>query len=373
MVPTAITVMDKMPLTPAGKIDRKALPRPESIQLAGVDYTAPRTELETLLAQIWESFLPAERIGIHDNFFELGGHSLIGVRMVARINKELDTQLQVAALLTAQTIDKLAQLIEKGGVPVRTLIPLASSDLQQLFLIHPVGGDVLCYSDLAQALKSEFSVYGLRARGLEGQPVFDNMSDMVEHYVHEIRAIQPKGPFRIAGQSLGGIIALAVARQLESEGEQVDRVFLLDTFSPNHLRQAFKTDADVMAAAFGRNPSNVAQPENVAGSEDYERHLYRTAVGSGMISQDVPEPTFKAILRVAVNNHRLASQTEVESLRANVHHFTAQDNPAAKPSGATWQGAPLNISFHKVAGGHETLMQGVNAAPLARLISNLCK
>ncbi|MEZ5511078.1 MAG: thioesterase domain-containing protein, partial [Gammaproteobacteria bacterium] len=258
------------------------------------------------------------------------------------------------------------------GADSQILVALADSTKPPLFLIHPVGGDVLCYGDLAQALRPDFSVYGLRARGLGGEPPFPSFGDMVATYVNEIRSVQPVGPYRVGGQSLGGIIALAVARMLEQSGEQVEQVLLLDTFSPAYLRDAYGSDADIMSAALGRNLAGVA-PETAAGSEDYVQRMYRAAAGAGILPADVPEAVFHAIFRVAVNNHRLASQTEVESIRAKVHHFTAQDNPATVPSGKTWQNVGLDLVTHTVPGGHETLMQGPNAAPLARLISSLCK
>ncbi|HVK99647.1 MAG TPA: amino acid adenylation domain-containing protein, partial [Dongiaceae bacterium] len=383
MVPAAITVLEKMPLTPAGKIDRKALPRPDSIQLGGADYVAPRNELETQLATIWEAFLPVERVSVRDNFFELGGHSLIGVRIMARINKELGTQLQVAALLATQSIEKLAQLIGQGGEAGESLlVPIAGNDAGNdkppLFVIHPVGGDVLIYADLARALQSNFSVYGLRARGLSGaQPPFTNLAEMVEQYVSLIRAEQPAGPYRLAGQSLGGIFALAVTRALEAQGETVTDVVLLDSYSPAHLRQSHQDDAQILGAALGKALPAGGQ-ESTAGdsnskTEAYTDWLYRTGIAAGSIPADFPRAQFDALFAVAITNHRFASQYEVETVQANVHHFTAQDNVVAKAtgiaSGSTWQHTGLRMACHTVPGSHETLMQGDNAPVLARQLT----
>ena len=377
MVPAAITVLDKMPLTPAGKIDRKSLPRPDSIQLGGADYVAPRNNLEAQLATIWEAFLPVERVSIRDNFFELGGHSLIGVRIMARINKELGTQLQVASLLTTQTIEKLAQLIGQGGGDSNAiLVPLAGGDqanstLPALFFIHPVGGDVLIYADLANALQESFRVFGLRARGLSGaEPPFASLQEMVADYVAAIREIQPVGPYRLAGQSLGGIFAVALARHLEAQGEAVADVVLLDSYSPAHLRQSHQDEAQVVGAALGR-PLPVASPDSGLKTEAYADWLYRTGIAAGAIPADFPRAQFEALYQVAVTNHRFASQYEVETVQANVHHFTARDNITGIASGTTWQHAPLRMQCHTVPGGHETLMQGEQAATLARQLAGI--
>ena len=372
MVPAALTVLDAMPLTPAGKIDRKALPRPDSLQLGGADYVPPRTALETQLVQIWESFLPVERISVRDNFFELGGHSLIGVRIMARVNKELGTSLQVAALLATQTVERLAQFVEQGATDeVGVLVPLVKNDQPPLFLIHPVGGDVLCYHDLARALQDSFSVFGIRSQGLTvGSEPFSSLDDLVSQYIHAIRTAQPQGPYRLGGQSLGGILALAVAGELERQGESVTDILLLDTYSPAHLRDSYPDEAAIIGSAMGITLPG-GQTESLSNSDRYVDVLYQSAVGAGVLASDFPKAEFEAVYRVSITNHRFASQYEVESTWANVHHFTAQDNKAGVASGSTWDQSPQTMSYHTVPGGHETLMQGDNAITLAQQIRAL--
>ena len=211
MVPAAITIMDALPLTPAGKVDRKALPRPVAIQLGGAEYVPPRNDIERLLVEIWESLMPVERIGVTDNFFELGGHSLVGVRIMAKVNKAFNLQLQVAALLSTQTIENLAQLISAGESTDQLVVPIAESDHPAIFMIHPVGGDVLCYADLARAMQDHFSVYGIRAKGLDGSAPAASLAEMVDSYVEAILQVQTAGPYILLGQSLGGVLGWAVA------------------------------------------------------------------------------------------------------------------------------------------------------------------
>ncbi|CBL45103.1 Non-ribosomal peptide synthetase modules and related proteins [gamma proteobacterium HdN1] len=374
MVPTSLNLLERMPLTPAGKIDRKGLPRPESIQLGETEYVAPRTELEAQLASLWAAFLPVEQVGLQDDFFELGGHSLIAVRLVARINKELGTQLQVAALLSAQNIEKLARLIEEQADEEQgtsLLIPLATTadDKPALFFIHPVGGDVLLYRDLAKALAPHYRCYGLRAHGLEGQTPAATLDEMLESYRAEIQRIQPSGPYQLAGQSLGGLFALALAHRLEQVGETVHRVIMLDSFSPAHLRATYKNDAEILGAALGQ-PLQTEQGDNV---DTWLRQVYRLAVAAGVITADVPESQFRALYQVAVNNHRLASALELAEIetQAHVQHFTAMDNPLPVKSGESWQDTEHNMVFYQVVGGHESMMQGVNAATLGHEIAKI--
>ena len=373
MVPAAITVMQTLPLTPAGKVDRKSLPRPVAMQTAGGEYVAPRTDTEARLTEIWESLMPIERISVTDNFFELGGHSLVGVRIMAKVNKAFGTHLQVAALLSSQTIEKLAQLLESEDQSAEVVVPIAVSDKPPLFMVHPVGGDVLCYADLARELSGDYSVYGIRSKGLDGasDPVA-NIEEMIELYTDHIRAVQAEGPYRLLGQSLGGIIALALACNLERNGQQVEDIVMLDTFSPQHLRQGGTSDLDVLSKALGIPEEKLvglkAQDKNTQNSEAYIKRMHGLGVQAGMIPAEMELNQFTALYRVAIQNHTIASQYDVENSGANVHHFTAKDNITGGKSGSSWAECMPQVQTIEVPGGHETMMQGEFAKSLSQQI-----
>jgi acyl carrier protein len=115
MVPSVWIALETMPLTPNGKIDRKALPEPDASGLAN-EYIAPRNELEIKLAKIWEELLKVERVGIHDNFFELGGHSLLAMRVISSVRRQLELEAGIKELFIYPTIASLAaHLREQGG------------------------------------------------------------------------------------------------------------------------------------------------------------------------------------------------------------------------------------------------------------------
>jgi len=381
MVPAAIVVMDKLPLTPAGKIDRKSLPRPVTMQLGGSEYVAPRTDAEAQLVQIWESLMPVERIGVTDNFFELGGHSLIGVRIMAKVNKAFGTQLQVAALLTTQTIEKLALLVGDETHSASPIVPIAVGEKPPIFMIHPVGGDVLCYADIARTLSSEFSVYGVRAQGLDGHSdLAPSLAEMISRYVEAITVQQPVGPYRLLGQSLGGILAIAVAARLEAAGHVVSHVVMLDTYSPQHLSAAGATESEIVTKALGvtsvtglDRADQVASGENHADSTAYLARLYQVARQAGVIPEEMPADQFACIYRVTVQNHTFASQYEVENITANVHHFTAADNVTGEPSGNSWKQVMPTLESTAVPGGHESMMRGEHAESLGQAIISRLK
>src|SRR6185369_7245713 len=231
MVPAFWVLLDALPLTANGKVDLRALPAPERPRGEAGSYLAPRDTLELRLAQIWEDLLDAGHpIGVRDDFFAFGGHSLLAVQLVARIEQSLGSSLPVAALLRSPTVEALAALLRDGvelsGGP---LIELAAGprDGRPLFLVHPVGGEVLSYLHLARGLAAERSVYGLQGNG-ESR----TLEEMATAYLDALRAVQPAGPYHLGGWSLGGVVAFEMARQLEAAGETVALLALLDSYAP---------------------------------------------------------------------------------------------------------------------------------------------
>lgn len=112
MVPSGFVFLESFPLTPNGKVNKKALPVPETdSQTQGTPYAAPTTVLEELLVEVWSDILNLERIGIHDNFFELGGHSLLAARMIARIRNLLEIEVSLRTLFENPTVAQLAAQI----------------------------------------------------------------------------------------------------------------------------------------------------------------------------------------------------------------------------------------------------------------------
>ena len=113
MIPSAFVALDSFPLTPNGKIDRKALPAPEGIS-PEQEYVAPKTEVEQHLAQIWQDVLQIEKVGIYDNFFEMGGNSLLLVKVISKLQKLLKMELQVVELFKYPNIYYLSEYIKSG-------------------------------------------------------------------------------------------------------------------------------------------------------------------------------------------------------------------------------------------------------------------
>ncbi|MDB6116204.1 MAG: amino acid adenylation protein, partial [Lacunisphaera sp.] len=242
MVPSAFVLLDKLPLTSNGKINRAALPAPDrdagSARRAAV---APRDAVETQLARIWEQILGLEGVGVNESFFQLGGHSMAGVRLFSRIEKEFGRRLPLASLFEHPTIEELAHRLRspETATTVSSLVALQPRGTRPpVFFVHGAGGGNLwTYTNLVPHLGADQPVYALESRGMRGLAEFTTIEEMATHYIREIRTVQPQGPYYLAGYCFGGNVAFEMALQLEAAGERVAFVGLLDSAASNSSYQ----------------------------------------------------------------------------------------------------------------------------------------
>jgi amino acid adenylation domain-containing protein len=250
MVPAAFVLLDSMPLTPNGKVDRKALPLPTRENSAiEREYAAPRDRLEKDLVAIWESVLGIKPIGVTDNVFDLGVDSLTAAQLFARIEKTVGKGLPPAPLFQAPTIAALAELFRRGKTstsPWTSLVSIQPNGSHPpLFCVHGGAGTVLLFHSLARRLAPERPVYGLQSQGLYGRDMpHTNIEEMASHYVSEIRTVQPHGPYLLSGWCFGGLVAFEMAQQLHRLGEQVELLAMLNAPSTPGYR-ALKTDSEL--------------------------------------------------------------------------------------------------------------------------------
>ncbi|HEU4768417.1 MAG TPA: amino acid adenylation domain-containing protein, partial [Pyrinomonadaceae bacterium] len=268
MVPSPVVLLAELPLTANGKVDRIAL-RARAAQLERVnERVGPRDLLESQLARIWEELLHVEP-GVRDNFFELGGHSLLLVPLVSRVEELTGKKLDVAAIFTAPTIESLALLLrrEVESGPLVAMQPRGS--LPPVFFVHPAGGSVVGYFGLARALGDDRPFYAL-AGSLDRAPG-TTIQAMAETYVEVVREIKPDGPYLLGGWSTGGVVAFEMARQLQSRGENVSLVALLDPVAPGGY-EAFSAPADLyradIEAVTNYDPSPAAIPLVLLSARD---------------------------------------------------------------------------------------------------------
>jgi amino acid adenylation domain-containing protein len=382
MVPGSFAWVDALPRTTSGKLDRRALPDDEEGAAPAVAYVAPRGELEERLAAVWAEVLGVERVGVHDDFFDLGGQSILATRLVARIRDELGFEVPVAELLTGPTVEQMARVVGGKQDPARLpLVPMqVFGDRPPLFVVHPAGGHVLCYHDLAFLLAMDQPVYALQPRGVDdgGEPI-TVIEEMAAFYVQAVREMNPGGPYRVAGWSFGGVVAWEMAQQLHAAGQEVDLLALFDT-SPHTLEGItinFGDPAEVVwqtvAGLGGHAAASRVDVEELRGLEG--RELVLTMLRKMDLPLMFPESRVDQVLALTtVRAANLKAQAAYQP-RPYPGHLTyfrtagSDDAQGRSPGLEYWGGlAQGGVTAHKVAGSHGTILQSPYVRELARVI-----
>lgn len=237
MIPTAILTLDRIPLTPTGKLDYKALPAPER---RPARFRSPSTPLEATVCDAFTQTLDIERVGVDDGFFTLGGNSLAATQLVARLAESTGADVPVQWVFTDPTPQSLARRIDtrlRGldeqdlGDALSVVLPLRAAGTDPpLFCVHPAIGLAWGFSGLVQHLDPDRPVQGLQSPTLTDPTAqFDTLDQLAARYVREIRSVQPHGPYHLLGYSLGGTIAHAIAVQLRRDGDPVATLAMMDT------------------------------------------------------------------------------------------------------------------------------------------------
>ena len=243
MVPAAWVCLESLPTTSNGKLDRKALPQPEFGKVTG---RAPETPTELALAQLYTEVLGlAEMTDAEGDFFTLGGDSLLAVQLMSRIERQWGRDPGLGALFESPSVEGLAKAIDSSAEEtdhgLQPLIRLATGDetLAPLFAVHPVGGIAWCYRQLAASLSPRRTVYGLQAPSLNPALTTPGSIDaLAADYVDRLLATRAQGPYHLAGWSVGGIIAQAMAVRLQSLGKEVGVVAMFDSYPSECWRAA---------------------------------------------------------------------------------------------------------------------------------------
>ncbi|MFD6424063.1 amino acid adenylation domain-containing protein [Streptomyces sp. NPDC060198] len=245
MVPAAISVRESFPLTSNGKVDRAALATTRRMESASASDEAalPEDIEEEFLLSLWSTFFEVPALSVTDNFFELGGDSLQAVRLVSVLRAESGVEIPVSALFGAPTIRALAQELrdrrEDGGRTARRapLVPIRTTGTAvPLVFAHPIGGDVLCYAELARLLGDDQPFYALQSPG--GPGIAPTLQELAVDYAKAIVREVPGERFRLGGWSMGGLLAIETARELTALGYTVDLVTAIDVIeTPQGLRR----------------------------------------------------------------------------------------------------------------------------------------
>ena len=464
MVPSSFVLVEEMPLTPNGKVDRRQLSLLETTAGVGgaggvatqASYVAPRGEMEEAMSGIWAEVLGVERVGVETDFFVLGGHSLRATQVISRVHREFGVELALRSLFETPTVRGLSRKVEEArraglGEQVRGIrrvsreehsyplsfaqrraaqfklpesdeqeqLLVASNDtatewlsqpehiaariqqqpgiarqqfsplvrIQQgesrpaFFCIHPAGGNVLCYAELAHHLGAEQPFYGLQAQGLDDtQAALTSVEEMAVSYLEAIRAAQPEGPYLLGGWSMGGLVAYEMARRLEAQGEQVSLLALIDTTAPVAEQRFADLDELSLMVSFGRDMGlsweqlRVSPDELLRLSPQQQlAYVLEMAMEAKALPPDIEPSQIEQLYQVFKTNVRAMLDYKPQPLRVRLILFKAEETPA-EMSQATggWEDFALEgIEVFRVPGNHFTMVRAPHVKALAEALA-LC-
>ncbi|MFD5200510.1 amino acid adenylation domain-containing protein [Streptomyces sp. NPDC058375] len=362
MVPSGWVAVDSIPLTPNGKLDRKALPGLAPQAASACPGRSPRNPREDVLCTLFAQVLEREQVLIDDDFFALGGHSLLAAGLIRRIRDALGADVSIRSLFEAPTVAALAERIGAGvqDNPLATLLPLRTrGSLPPLFCVHPAGGLAWSYAGLLPHLGNDRPVYGLQTPNLDGtEPFPDSIEAMASVYVAELRAVQPHGPYHLFGWSFGGNVVQEVAVQLQEAGEEVALLTILDAFPLAPLDDLDSASRDTVFRAL---LSNMGVGQEVL---DGEGPVEAAAVRDQFLANGSPlgalEPaTIDAMVDNFAGQARLMRKYTPRVFHGPVLFFTATEGRPRDIFGLSLWAPYIDgpLENHDVACAHAQMMQ----------------
>jgi len=375
MVPAAFMVLDDLPRTPQGKLDRRALPAPQSDRAErSSECVAPRDGEEALVASVWEELLKVSPVGVTDDFFSLGGHSLLAVQVTAEIERRTGRRLPIAALFQEPTVEHLARLLRmpEKCPPEESLVPLSrQGNKRPFFCVHPAGGTVFCYRPLAERLGTDRPFYALQAVGVDGlRPPHEQAEEMAAHYIEAIRTVQPRGPYLLGGWSLGGILAFEMARQLSKEGEKVELLALFDSGAMPADRTADYEDFLRMVGDFFPHEENLPLEDLQAMTpEEQLDYFVHRAAQIGLVAADGQQEAARNVFEVFKSCMKVLLEYRPQPYSGKITLFRAERDTSAfdaRDPQLGWRPfAAEGVEVHHVPGDHAHMVDEPNVSVLA--------
>jgi thioesterase domain-containing protein len=375
MVPAVVMAVDRFPLSPNGKVDRKALPVPPTAErdLDG-DYIAPADNLEQQLVAVWEEVLQVKPVGINDSFFDLGGHSLLVVRLLDRVREVLHQDLPAAAVFQAPTVEEFARLLRQPsqqlGSPAAVMINPGQGS--PLFCVHVLGQQLAFFKPLAGYLPQQ-PMIGLSA---DLDPIhagaLHSLELIAQFYVRELKKLQPEGPYHLAGVSHGGDVIFEMAQQLAQSGDSVALLVMMDTYGPQPhnagLRSKLKFHGQALLSLKHRY---------VLGRFGLYRDRLRTKAkliyARLLEKQGKPVPAGLQFLRVVEQNAQSGSAYVHQPYDGNLLLFRATDDlfygEDYRKSALGWRSIILReITVIDVTGDHMGMLQEPHVGAIAQAL-----
>lgn len=243
MIPKEYIVINTIPLTPNGKVDKKRLPIRSYNKIKCQSHVKPSNATEEALLDIWSQVLGKINISIHDDYFDLGGHSLLAVSLISKVNSYFNRNYPITMLFDTPTISLMAKQLMKTKDSFPSPVVAFNKDAPKipLFVVPGASGNAQSMYSLIQHLDKEQPIYVYESYGLDGiTPCLTSIEVIAKEYVKELKNIQPAGPYNLLGHSFGSLVCFEMAYQLEQQGSEVGSVTFFDTIAPTETKKMLK-------------------------------------------------------------------------------------------------------------------------------------
>jgi len=385
MVPANLTILNQLPLTNNGKIDRQFLmQRSGNFRTQPVNYKPARSSVEKTLVSIWQDLLGIDKVGINDNFFELGGNSLIAIRIMITLEKATGQDMPLSSLFEYPTIEQLAEIIQSANKPPsgsKCLVRLKpEGNKTPLYIVHGWGLTVFIFKDLVKNLHPDQPVFALQGIGVDGfEEPLSKVEDIAARYISEILEQNPTGPYAFAGYSLGGVIACEIVKQLRIMGKQITMLAMFDAYAHTNEKTAINSlfsfkKLNKFFLRIGHNVTELIKDPNTWNEKMIQinrklpKWLKKSNIGKLRKDNDVDfysNDLSKVYFTAAVQNYKLTAHEEtIELFRATKNIYYYMDDPIY----LGWQQYAKTVNMHKVKGSHTTMFLLPNYEKFAEIL-----
>ena len=370
MIPVVYIPLDTFPLTVNGKIDFKALPQPEINEAERKNvFVKPTNTTEARLCAIWEKLLSTSPIGINDNFFELGGHSLLAMRLLTQIEEQFGKDIQLVSLFQDPTIRHLAKVLTEETDSETTAKLIFMNDGRSgspIYFVHPSGGSVHHYTDLAKHLAPHLPVVGIQAKGMNSkEEIHTSIEAMASTYVEMILDHQKQGPYYIASYSFGVVVIHEMARQLLAMGHQIGLLAQLDQ-GPEIDDDLYADDAEMLSKLFKRYFKLDPEILRALDKEEMFKFVFKKAKKAKIIPRFIRLKEFSHYIRINQAQTQAWLRYQMQPVKQDMSLFRSEENKDANPADLGWSKfIDGDISIIDVPGDHLSMLKEPHVQELA--------
>ncbi len=371
MVPSQFITLDALPLTPNGKVDMRALPKPEFESTASkTEFLQAETTIQARLVKIWEQLLKTKPIGIRDNFFDLGGNSLLAMQLITQIEKQFGKEVELVALFRNPTIEHLANELDSGSKresSAKIIEMHPGTDGPPLYFIHPSGGSIHHYAELAKHMPDGQPFYGIQAQGMNDKDAIQTtIEEMASTYINLILEKQPQGPYYIGSYSFGVVVAYEMAQQLQTLGHEVKALIQLDQ-TPEIDDDIHADDAEMLSKLFKRYFTLDVEYLRSLDKDDMFKFVFKKAKKAKIIPRFIKLKQFSHYILINQTQTQAWLRYKMLPYDGDMILFRSAENRAQGPDDMGW-GKFVKGKIHiiDVDGDHLSMLKEPNVQKVAK-------